>query len=121
MAIHRFRKSITSKALLVLCLPLLSRATFSFGTVTSQDPLPECNVRVRCSGPAACADTCEDGSVVLDDWLTRTIRFQYDLVGDRSFKFGPILGANADKMQERVILTANMLAVCFTDLLTCGS
>ena len=79
--------------LILLLLAAPAAATFSYGTVTSQDPLPECTVVVRCSGNV-CADTCADGSVVVDAWLAKTIRSQYDLVADRSWKWGPILGTH---------------------------
>ena len=59
----------------------------------AEDPLPDCDARVLCNGQF-CADTCVDGSVKWDPWIVDSIRFQYNLTRDRSFKFGPILGTH---------------------------
>ena len=80
--------------LVSLSLTAFTAATFSYGTVASQDPLPPCNATVLCNGPLFCADVCVDGSVVLDTWLAASVRFQYDLTQHRSWKYGPILGTH---------------------------
>lgn len=69
------------------------RASFSYGTVMAQDPLPACTVQIQCNG-VFCADTCVDNTVSIDLWLYNTIRFQYDLTVNRSWKFGPIIGTH---------------------------
>lgn len=71
----------------------VATATLGYGTVMSQDPLPPCQTRVLCNGEF-CADTCVDGTVLVDPWLRSTVLFQYDLVADRSWKFGPIIGTH---------------------------
>ena len=70
-----------------------SSASFSFGSAASQDPLPPCSPVVLCNGDA-CADVCEDGSVVVDPWLSAALDFQRNLTRARPFSFGPHLGTH---------------------------
>jgi hypothetical protein len=94
MSLRSASAALLSAALSLSSLPSPASASFTFGTAMAQDPLPECQTQVLCNGPVFCADVCVDGTVVLDPWLTSSVRFQYNLTRDRSFKFGPILGTH---------------------------
>jgi hypothetical protein len=83
-----------SLALAAICLaPRICSATFAFGSAAAQDPLPACAPAVQCNGQF-CADICPDGTLEIDPWLSRSIRFQYNLTIDRSWRWGPILGTH---------------------------
>lgn len=67
-------------------------SSFSFGSAAAQDPIPSCaESLVQCNGEF-CADTCL--SLNIDPWLSRTIRFQYNLTRARSWRWGPIIGTH---------------------------
>jgi len=55
---------------------------YPVSSIVTQDPLPECDVVIRCNGDF-CADTCAPGSVVVDPWFDAAYRFQLGLQNDR--------------------------------------
>lgn len=61
---------VAPRVLTVVVLIANALATFSFGSVVSQDPLPPCTSKILCNGQF-CADVCIDGTVQLDTWLVR--------------------------------------------------
>ena len=78
-----------------LLLSLVACALASCALSLSEYPLPaaDCTRYEVCNGDM-CADICEIGSVVLDEWATRALAFQRNLQLNRSVLFFEVPGSH---------------------------